>query len=337
MLYEITNLIKTYNDRTVLELRSLLIEKGRIISLLGPNGAGKTTLLEILAFLLVPTSGEIRFRNEDIDFTSSPDRFRLRKKIVLVQQQPIMFTSTVFRNVEFPMKTRGIPGPERKRVVKKILGLVGMESYMTSEAQNLSGGETQRVAIAQALACSPDAILLDEPMSGVDVENRTVIERIIREINQKKGISVIFATHDTVLASRISDKTIFLENGKKTKTINENIFGGYIETDDNGNKYCTVVPGLKFPVQTEQSGRIKISISPTALKIKKYGKASPPPGFSKGRLIQIADEQEYVRAQVDTGVLLGVLIPKETYKDMNFCVGEEVYIACPPEGIMILQ
>ena len=157
------------------------MEKGKIIGLLGPNGAGKTTLMEILAFIMPPTSGEIFYKNKKVEFNGS-GLIDLRKKVVLVQQNPILFTTTVFNNVEFPLKIRKVEKQKRGRIVDELLGLVGMENFREAKAHNLSGGETQRIAIAQALACSPEVILLDEPTASVDVENRINIERIISPI-----------------------------------------------------------------------------------------------------------------------------------------------------------
>ena len=94
MLYQIKNIVKAYNERVVLDLKHLSLKSGKVIGLLGPNGAGKTTLLEILAFLLPPTSGEIWFKQEKVNLNMGR-LMKLRRKVVLVQQQPILFTTTV--------------------------------------------------------------------------------------------------------------------------------------------------------------------------------------------------------------------------------------------------
>lgn len=155
MLYQLKNLVKAYDDRVVLDLKHLFLESGKVIGLLGPNGAGKTTLLEILAFLLPPTSGKIWFKQEKVPLNMGK-LMKLRRKVVLVQQQPILFTTTVFKNVEFPLKVRKAPKGKRARIVDELLELVDMKSFRDAGAHKLSGGQTQRVAIARALACSPD-------------------------------------------------------------------------------------------------------------------------------------------------------------------------------------
>ncbi|MBW1820659.1 MAG: ATP-binding cassette domain-containing protein, partial [Deltaproteobacteria bacterium] len=213
VLYELKNLIKTYDQRTVLNLERLNLKKNKVLGLLGPNGAGKTTLLEIMAFLIRPSAGSLWFKKEMVNFTNG-NLMDLRRKVVLIQQQPLLFTTTVFKNVEYPLKIRKTSRAKRERIVKELLDLVGMGMFRHASAHKLSGGETHRVAIAQALACFPEVILMDEPTASVDVENQINIERIIKKINREKGISVIFTTHDMIQASRLADETVFLFEGK---------------------------------------------------------------------------------------------------------------------------
>lgn len=334
MLYELNNLKKTYDQRTVLDLDRLCLERNRVIALLGPNGAGKTTLLEILAFLARPNSGDIWFDSEKVNFVHGK-LMNLRKKVVLVQQQPILFSTTVSKNVEFPLKIRNTPKEKRERIVGELLALVGMEMFRNAIAHKLSGGETQRVAIARALACSPEVILMDEPTASVDIENQITIEGIIREINRKKHISVIFTTHNLIQASKLADETVFLYEGRVAQSIYENIFSGRVEVGEEGVKYCVLQNGLKLRVPSQKAGPIRISIDPSALRVT-HGRGDPSQDNTlKGTLIQLSSEQGRVRALIDVGIPLSVLIPKEEFKDLQLCVGEEVYLTCPAESIEV--
>lgn len=332
MLYELKNLKKTYGQRTVLNLERLRFEKNKVIGLLGPNGAGKTTLLEIMAFLTRPSSGDIRFEKEWINYTNGK-LIDLRRKVVLIQQHPILFTTTVFENVEYPLKIRKIHKAKRKKIIKEVLELVGMEIFGQASAHNLSGGETHRVAIAQALACFPEVILMDEPTASVDVENQINIERIIQKINLEKSISVIFTTHNMIQASRLADETVFLFEGKVAQSIYENIFSGHIEVDSKGYKYCVLHSGLKLRVSSQKSGLIRISIDPNAVKLNQKGSSSSVYNCFKGTLIQLTDEQSRVRALVDVGIPISVLIPKEVFKSLHLNLGEKVWLNCSKESI----
>ena len=137
MLFEIEDLTKVYGDRTVLDIPELYFEKGIIYALLGPNGSGKTTLLEILSLLMPPTTGRIRYNNLDVDFTGN-NLAALRREIVMVQQNPVLFTTTVHKNLEFGLQVRGIPKKEREGIIKESLDLVGMQQFVDAEAHKLS-------------------------------------------------------------------------------------------------------------------------------------------------------------------------------------------------------
>ena len=334
MLYEIEKLKKAYDGRSVLNLDHLALEERKIIGLLGPNGAGKTTLLEILAFLLPPSNGSVRYKGRLVDYRST-DQVKLRQEVVLVQQQPILFSTSVSKNVEFPLKLRKFPRGEREKIVRELLVLVGMEEFRDYRANRLSGGETQRVAIAQALACSPGVILLDEPTASVDVENQIAIEHIIRKINHEKGISVIFTTHDRIQASRVADEMVFLFDGKRASTIYENIFSGRVERENDGRYYCVTQNGIKLPVRDEGSGWVKGFINPEQISINKT-EPSPRENNYEGRLLQITDEKEKIRFLVDVGMPLSVLVQKEDFSDLGFGIGEALWVSIPAEAIGVI-
>jgi len=335
MLYELINLKKVYGRRTVLDLPALSLEQGRIIALLGPNGAGKTTLLEVLAFLSPPTSGEVRFMEQRVDFRGN-GLIQHRRRVVLVQQHPIMFSTTVGRNVEFPLKVRNAPKPEREKVVEELLHLVGMREFKEAKGHTLSGGETQRVAIARALACSPEVILFDEPTASVDVENQIAIERIIGEIRGRKGISVVFTTHNMVQASRLAEETLFLFEGKLARSTYENIFSGRIEVGANGDRYCLVQSSLPVKVRAEIVGPVRVAFDAGSLRISRTRNERATDTSLQGRLVQLADEGARVRALVDVGIPLTVLLPTQEFKALSPAVGEVVWVTVPPEAIELI-
>jgi len=334
MLYKLRRLKKVYNHRTVLDIEDLTLEKGQVTGLLGPNGAGKTTLLKILTFILEPTSGEIRFKGKGVDFAGRK-LIDLRRKVVLVQQQPILFTSTVANNVAFPLRIRKIEKTERERLVGELLELVGMLSFRDAMAHRLSGGETQRVAIARALACSPEVILMDEPTANVDVENQIVIERIIGEISQKREISVIFTTHNMIQASRLAEKTVFLFEGRVARSTYENIFSGFIEEDEKGGKTCVLQGGVKLHVKNGKPGPVRISIDPERIEIWQGGGSLSSKNAFAGKLIQLTDEHSRVRALMDVGIMLSVLIPKKRLEDLDIRIGMKVGVHCPEDSIEV--
>jgi tungstate transport system ATP-binding protein len=335
MLYELNNLKKLYGKRAVLDLPHLSVEAGGIVGLLGPNGAGKTTLLEIFAFVLGPTSGEVWFQGKKVEHENN--RLRdLRRRVVIVQQHPIMFTVPVEKNLEFPLNIRKVPKQRREEVIDELLDLVGMRDFKYARAHNLSGGETQRIAIARALACSPEVILFDEPTASVDVENQIAIERIVQEINQNKGISVIFTTHDMHQASRLADEVIFLFEGRLAESTYENIFSGQILPGENGDPYCLVQNKLKLGITKGKMGPVRIAIDPRAIQVSQAADHPPPANSFQGRLVQLTDEKNKVRALVDVGLPLCVLLSKEDFAAMSLGMGSTVWLTFPPESIEII-
>jgi tungstate transport system ATP-binding protein len=334
-LFEVKDLTKVYGSRTVLDIPELCIEKGKVYGLLGPNGSGKTTLLEILGFLSRPTTGLIVYNAKKVHFLEVHLQ-EARKEVVMVGQQPILFTTSVYKNVEFGLKVRKVPRARRERVVHEVLDLVGMRDYVDARAHKLSGGETQRVAIARALACSPQAILFDEPTANVDVENQIIIERILKDINSEKGISVIFATHDRIQATRLSDRMLFLFQGKPASSIYENLFSGSVGTDADGNTYCLIHDKLKLNVRTHKTGEIKISIEPRMIKVFQIEDQRGGDQTFAGQVMQLTDEGGDVRALIDIGIPISVLLGRNVYKQTPILTGQRVAVVCPPESVEIM-
>jgi len=225
-VYNISDLTKVYGARTVLDISALEIQQGSIYALLGPNGAGKTTLLNILGFLELPTTGNVYYHLTLVQFSEAYLQ-PLRKAVVMVDQHPILFTTTVHKNLEFGLKIRQIPKKEREHIIAESLDLVGMRNLAQAPAHQLSGGETQRVAIARALAVNPEVLLCDEPTSSVDVENQVAIINILRQINDLKKITIVFTTHDRYQVASLAHHTLFLNHGRLAADAGEAFFNNH--------------------------------------------------------------------------------------------------------------
>ncbi len=333
MLYSVRNLKKKYDGRMVLNLPRLSIEKGKIYALLGPNGSGKTTLLHILGFLLSPTSGTLLYNNRPVQFTEKVLQ-ELRREVILVDQHPILFTSTVYKNVEFGLKVRKIGKEQRRYIIEEALDMVGMRSFIQAEAHHLSGGETQRVAIARALACSPQVILFDEPTASVDVENQIAIENIIRDVHEQKKISVILCTHNMLHASKLAEEKIFLFDGRPSASIYENIFSGTVVLR-SGRPYCMISETLAIPIMTHQEGYIKIAINPKSIKIVKNPDDNTN-DILEGTIFQLVKEKNWIRVLIDVGVPLSALFKENDFDRLGVRIGRNVHVKCPDYGVEII-
>ncbi len=233
MLFNVSNLTKIFSDRTVLDVPALTLRKGEIYGLRGPNGAGKTTLLNILAFLEAPTAGRVTYKSKPVRYSETALQ-PLRKDVVLVDQLPLLFTTTVFKNMEFGLKTRGIPKQERKRRILKGLDMVGMRDFVNAPAHLLSGGETQRVALAARLVLKPEILLLDEPTANVDVASAQQIKEAALMARREWNTTLIIASHDQDWLHDVCDQVMHLFKGRLFGTGKENVIFGPWQKSETG-------------------------------------------------------------------------------------------------------
>ena len=338
MLFVGRQLRKEYGQRRVLDLEHFALESGMIHGLLGPNGAGKTTLLHILSFLDRPTSGTLVYNGQAVDFQSSSQLRQLRLEVVLLDQHPILFTSSVAANVGYGLKIRGMPKAKRRRIVERSLDLVGMRDFLQAKAWRLSGGETQRVALARALACSPKVLCLDEPTASVDVEHQIALERIVRDVHAEMGMSIILCTHDQRLAAQLVQQTLYLFDGQVSDNVYENVFSGWVLPPTDGTWQCQLAPGLTLPVQHGREGAyVKISLNPKRLLCNPTGAENDPAlRFWPGRITQISEAGEYIRLLVDVGLPLNVLRPKSDARENEWRIGETILLGVPCAALHVL-
>jgi tungstate transport system ATP-binding protein len=206
MLYQLRNLQHRYGDRTVLDLPSLDIQRGEILSIVGPSGSGKSTLLRLLQFLEKPSAGSIAFDGSPI--TAQPP-LELRRRVVTVFQRPMLLDRSVRANVAFGLQLRRAQAIDR--AADQALGRVGLLKYAHEKAHTLSGGEAQRVALARALVLQPEALLLDEPTANLDPYNVGLIENLIRDHDR---MTIVLVTHNIFQAKRLADRVGLLINGQ---------------------------------------------------------------------------------------------------------------------------
>ena len=336
MLYELKNVIREFKGRVVLNLPQLEIKAGQIYALIGPNGAGKTTLLNMLAFLDKPDSGVLIFEGEPVVF-STRHLQALRRRAVLVDQYPILFTGPVWKNVEFGLKVRGVPEAERRSRVLEMLDLVGMQRFLEADAHKLSGGETKRIALARALAVRPEVLLCDEPGANVDRENQESILSILEKVNKTENTSIIFSTHYLAQGRRLADHTLMLEHGMLSDMVNENIFRAEVINRTNDRVACLVVGGLQLslPESLVPAGvdTFKLLIDPDAV-IYEPGEDARQNGTPlSGHVIHISQDRGRVRIGLDLGLRLYFFLSMAEYLKKPPVIGGKVTIALPDSSL----
>lgn len=201
---------KRFGDTVALDAISLDVEPGELFFLLGPSGCGKSTLLRLIAGLLVPTSGRIRFDDRDVTAFGTEQR----NAVMCFQSYALWPHLTVRENVRFGLDVRGLGRAEQQRRVDDVLGLVQMAAYAARKPNELSGGQQQRVALARALVVTPDCLLLDEPLSNLDARLRLEMRGEIRRICKDTGVTTIYVTHEQKEALSIADRVGILDRGQ---------------------------------------------------------------------------------------------------------------------------
>lgn len=224
----ISDLKKSYGEKTVLSIDTLTIPKGEMLAVTGPNGSGKSTLLKILAGLTKADSG-------------TADGFG---KILYMPQASYAFSMSVEKNVLYAMS-----GENKTERAKEILERLGLYGLKERNARKLSGGETQRLALARLLVCECDTLLLDEPSGAVDIDGTEYVWRAIEEYRKENGCTVIFSTHSPFEAGKHADRILLLHKGEIIEDASSADFFK-AQKSEWGKKFIA-----QFSVNSDQGGK----------------------------------------------------------------------------------
>ncbi len=213
------NVDKIYTETAVpvhaVNCVNLEFEEGEFAAIVGPSGCGKTTLLNLIGGLDAPTTGEIHIDQVNVGALNKRalTDFRMNHIGFVFQAYNLIPVLTAIENVSFIMELQKVPKKERLARANELLKAVGLEDRINDRPSRLSGGQQQRVAVARALASKPRFVLADEPTANLDSKSTNDLLDIMRELNQKEGITFIFSTHDKRVIDR-AKRIITLEDGK---------------------------------------------------------------------------------------------------------------------------
>jgi iron(III) transport system ATP-binding protein len=349
----INNVIKKYDDETIINGLSLNIRKGEFFTLLGPSGCGKTTLLRMIIGFNSIEGGTISIDNRVIN-----DIPPSKRNIGMVFQNYAVFPHmSVEKNVAFGLKNRKVPKDEIAKKVEKILGIVKIEKLRTRMPAALSGGQQQRVSLARAIVIEPEVLLMDEPLSNLDAKLRVEMRNAIKEIQHKIGITTVYVTHDQEEALAVSDRIAVMNGGViqqvgKPKDIYQrpanvfvstfiglsNILQGTLQDDPAdaavkrltfSNGYSVTIRNIRGTITGKKA--VKISVRPEEFEIRRDGTG--------------------IRAEIRHSVFLGVSIHyfmvtenrqeieviQHAEDDIQYDVGEKVVLTVKPNRINIFD
>lgn len=202
-------------DVTAVNDVDLTVQAGEIFGIIGYSGAGKSTLIRMINLLESPTSGDIMMGDENLRKLSSGKLRKKRQKIGMIFQHfNLLWSRTVKENIMFPLEIANVPKKQREERALELIQLVGLQGKEDQYPSQLSGGQKQRVGIARALANEPNVLLCDEATSALDPKTTDQILDLLKEINQKLGLTIVLITHEMHVIRKICDNVAVMEDGK---------------------------------------------------------------------------------------------------------------------------
>ena len=340
-----SGLTMVYNGRTVLDVPSLEVSSGEVMTIIGPNGSGKTTLLFILALLNMPTKGTVFYSG--VPITAGHQMLELRRRIATVFQEPLLLAMSVRENVMLGLKFRKVEGAEAKRRARKWLERFGVADLENRSPRTLSGGEAKRVSLARAFALQPDLLFLDEPFTALDSPTRQALLEDFESVLRETKVTTVIVTHDRNEALILADRVAVLikgslrQIGKPDEVFNYpvdeevasfvevgNILNGTVTQQSNGmavvsirEKQIEVVSPL--PIGTKVTACLRFE--DVTLSIPAAGEAySSARNRFKGVITRVLPLAAQVRVTLDCGFPLTALITKRSCEDMGLDTGWEV-------------
>lgn len=245
-IQELSKMYITPSSKIVaLENVNLQIQQGDIFGVIGFSGAGKSTLIRCLNRLEEPDSGKIMIAGQDITAMNKKELQLARRKIGMIFQQfNLLDAKTVFENVAFPLQVSNYPKKQIKSRVEEILDLVGLANKSKAYPLQLSGGQKQRVGIARALSNEPSVLLSDEATSALDPQTTYSILELLKDINQKLGLTIVLITHELDVLKHICNHMAVIEHGKIVETgVVEKFFLN--PESDTAKRFISILQGFQ--------------------------------------------------------------------------------------------
>ncbi|MEX2247138.1 MAG: ABC transporter ATP-binding protein [Dehalococcoidia bacterium] len=325
--------------RPVLNIPSLDVPTGRVLSVIGPNGAGKTTLLLTLALLERPTQGTVLFEGA----RTTGQALALRRRMAVVFQEPLLLDRTVQANVETGLALRGVSRGDRHGRARTWLERFGMGPFAARSSRTLSGGEAQRVSLARAFALEPEVLLLDEPFSALDQPTREALTEDLSNALRQTRVTAVLVTHDRDEAARLGDDVVVLIRGELRQSgPPESVFGAPVDAEvaafvgvetvlpasvverreglmtlDAGGYLVEAVDDRAFEQALVCLRPEDVTLSPAA------GAATSARNHIPGRVRRVVLTGADARVELDCGVTLVARITRRSLEDLGLREGDD--------------
>ncbi|MFC1967669.1 ABC transporter ATP-binding protein [Chloroflexota bacterium] len=344
-LIETINLCQRHGGQETLRNINISIDRGEVFALIGPTGAGKTTLLRLIDLIDLPSSGKISLDGQDAAAASPNARLAMRRRMAFVLQKPAVFNASVYDNIAFGLKCRGMARNESRRQVNSVLDMVGLADYQYRNARTLSGGEAQRVAIGRALAIKPEILLLDEPTANLDPRSAAAVEDLLVNIIKQSVTTVIMSTHDMSQGQRLADRIAVLIDGtiQQKGTYGEvftrpgsrdvaefvgveNIIDGVITA--NAESAVTIAVNnevIEAVADIAEGQTISVCIRPEDVTLSLDKSASSARNCFSGEVERAVAIGPLARVEINCGFRLVTLVTKKSAEELSLIPGKKVY------------
>ncbi len=361
-IIEISGLKKRFNSEFSLNIKYLHAGKNKILTIIGPNGSGKSTLIKIINLLEKPDEGKIYFDGTEIT-NGKADKAKIREKMSVVFQEPLLFNTSVYSNIILGLKIRKIKPSTARDRIDYFIGKLKLGSLLGRSTKNLSGGEKQRISLARALVLDPELLLMDEPLANIDQQSKEDLRHDIFEVIKDFGKSIIYVTHDRNDAMVLADDIAVLNNGRieqfaKKEDIfrkpkNEFIakFVG-VETLVKGEilscnrNVCRVKVSAGREKQDvfiagkgKKGEKVVFAIRPedvTLYASKTTNEKSSAMNRFVGKITDITDIGIFKKVEIDCGFILSSFVTENTISRMKLAPGKEVSAGVKATAIHIL-
>ncbi len=358
ILIEAEGITKRYGDRTVLDIERLSLGQGTILAVLGPSGAGKSVLMRILNLLEPPTTGQIRFKGDEVLGLKGNPRVEVAREMAMVFQDPLLFSTTVFKNVRYGLKVRGLDGQEAERKVMRALELVGMKEFAANRVDSLSGGEAQRVALARALVIEPSVLFLDEPFANLDPLIKRSLHQDVKEIIKGLDIGAVFVSHDQEEAAFMGDRILLINGGRlvqegEIKEIffrpksrfaahfvgMENVLEGVVVSAESGVTEVRVSDKILQSVDYRSPGsEVAACLRPEDVTVFINGgrRRTSARNVFRGKVTDLQERGPVAKFTVNCPFPLKVLVTARSVEEMGLKVGSEVGVSFKATNVHLI-
>ncbi len=354
-IIQLENVGVSFGTVRALDDVSLSINEGEMFSIIGANGAGKTTALRVIAGLLEPSEGDVIFHQQ---LVSDINRQALRRQAPMVFQKPTLFNTTLFKNVAYGLRIRGIAEEEVKRTVVDTLELVQLTDLQNRLAKTLSGGEQRRASLAMAIALDTEMLLVDEPTAYLDNESAEIVEATLKRLNSERNTTIVMVTHNFLQAEVLANRAAILHHGKVSKvgTVSEifrseleglmqdeyksNTYSGYARANGEKEQERKLVTielenGVAIEAIGKGEGKVTVYIPPQDIIVSREAVLSSARNSLRGKVAKIDTRESTALLTVDIGVNLMVQITHSSQTRLGIALGDEVYVTFKASSVRV--